>query len=250
MKTADRYGDDIVQHYFVDLQINNIKNSVAMKNIIPYLTIMLLVGCSVGNETEWPSLMVMSDDIKDTAVELYAEQMPLSENLYRAKDFEVFRDSILILTNVASVADKIPFVEIYNLNDLSEHIAGYFRKGNGPDEMLNVHTNIQGSKLNIYDFVKNKYACVNLDSALNVVEYVPGKVMDMPVGSMTPFVTAFGEDSLLLWNPYSFYAKDSGIGNENVPRITILKKGDNVKNVFGEHKYFTYKRWYIGRCKA
>ena len=90
MKTADRYGDDIVQHYFED------------------------------------------------ALELDAEIIELSDSLYRATEFYVVRDSILVVVNDAT--SGVPYVEFYRMGYFDDRIAGYFLKGNGPLEMLSVNT--------------------------------------------------------------------------------------------------------------
>ena len=187
---------------------------MGMKNFtFLFFTPLLLFGCS-GHHLSKTDEEILSQDVKANARELVVETIDLPESMFRAKEFDVYHDSILIVTNKAG--DEIPFLEFYRLNNNPERICGFFRKGNGPSEMLDVHTVICDGKVVVHDYIKNTYCQVDIDSAVNVTGYTPQPLKNLPNGAMTASLTAFSDDSLLLWNPYYFVDERQNIDNNVV----------------------------------
>lgn len=211
---------------------------IAMKNFacVFFAPLFLLFSCS-DNHVSRPEEATLSQDVKTNARELVVETIGLAESLFRAKEFDVYHDSILIVTNKAG--DGTPFLEFYRLNS-QERVRGFFRKGNGPSEMLDVHTVIHNGKVVVHDYIKNTYCQVDIDSAVNVAGYAPQPLKDLPKGAMTASLTAFSDDSLLLWNPYYFVDERQNISNNVTKPFEFLKKGETPENFWGNHEYFTF----------
>ncbi len=205
---------------------------MGMKNFtFLFFTPLLLFGCS-GHHLSKTDEEILSQDVKANARELVVETIDLPESMFRAKEFDVYHDSILIVTNKAG--DEIPFLEFYRLNNNPERICGFFRKGNGPSEMLDVHTVICDGKVVVHDYIKNTYCQVDIDSAVNVTGYTPQPLKNLPNGAMTASLTAFSDDSLLLWNPYYFVDERQNIDNNVVKQFAFLKKGETPENFWGK----------------
>ena len=211
---------------------------IAMKNFacVFFVPLFLLFSCS-DNHVSRPEEATLSQDVKTNARELVVETIGLAESLFRAKEFDVYHDSILIVTNKAG--DETPFLEFYRLNS-QERVRGFFRKGNGPSEMLDVHTVIHNGKVVVHDYIKNTYCQVDIDSAVNVAGYAPQPLKDLPKGAMTTSLTAFSDDSLLLWNPYYFVDERQNISNNVTKPFKFLKKSETPENFWGNHEYFTF----------
>ena len=201
-------------------------------------SILIVAGCSGTGQLEWDKEYTLPDSIFEDALELDAEIIELSDSLYRATEFYVVRDSILVVVNDAT--SEVPYVEFYRMGYFDDRIAGYFLKGNGSLEMLSVNTYLSGKALDVVDLTKNVYSSIDIDAVLADPDYFPEEPVDMPSGAYSPFITHFSSDSLILWNPDSCYDEINDIGNKGVARFGFLRQGDNPENFFGNNRYYMF----------
>lgn len=209
-----------------------------MKNysvsIIILLMYVLMSSCVKTENIVWPEEVTLPIVVKDTAVQMVAEVVEDSYDFLHAKELFVYKDTIIIISN--NPDSKNHFIEFYNVNS-KQIIRKLIRKGNGPGEMLNAMSHIQGNMLCVHDFVKNQLAYINIDSVLYDKNYkLPNFVKFNGVDS--PFVTMFNCDSIIFENPY--YFKDNGLNIDNrQPRLIVTDA--NSDYLFKDiRKYYAY----------
>lgn len=109
------------------------------------------------------SNIVKLTDKNMPAVEYFSVKKINLPEEYAHAEYHVYNDSIVIIVN-----NKYPdpyFVTIYNLNTKKE-IAGYFKKGNGPDELISASGKMYLNNLILIDGSTHAVTRLNIDSVL------------------------------------------------------------------------------------
>lgn len=191
---------------------------------------LLAGGCAQPNKRDFPT-DVLDAEILKTAGCLPVDTIGCMEELIYARDFRVYRDSILIVLNRKHTDGY--FVELRNLYT-KKKIAELYRLGDGPEEMLSAKVNIHGDMLLVNDYVKGQVATVHLDSLLGSPSYKALPVRHQVAGCSTavPY-----EDGFLLENPYCFSDDDLGV-NQEAPRF-IVTDGKAPYKEKKRYKYYT-----------
>lgn len=204
-----------------------------MMKIIALLCITsLLCGCQCNAEyvAEWQQELgydlntIEIDSVKTCSI------IPLSKELVHAKDFWVYRDSVLVVLNKPA-CDY--FIEVYDLKS-GKRLTRCIMKGNGPTEMLNCNARLNGDNLYVRDFVKGNYTVVNLDEIVQYKnDYQLGFFKRYKESLSVYDVHEIG-GRLLCLNPYCFYSPDIGVDNLE-PRFFYegeWKPGNRKLNAF------------------
>lgn len=191
----------------------------------------LLMGCSAKRDLG--AVTQLDPSVKVDAVDLQIDTVNLAQEFIYAKQYMVYRDSVLIVVN--KPAEEASFIELRSLTD-NRLIGGYIRQGKGPGEMLRANVELEGNTLKVSDFVKQQIVFIDLDAVLS----------DPEGYRLPPFeecrVFSYGKNRmadgrLVFENPYCFDDKKSGIKND-AARLFI---GDSktTDEDFGEHTYQT-----------
>ena len=199
-----------------------------MKHILYTIGLLLFsAGCSSNHKASAPDRL--SPNIMTDEKILRADTIKGIDSLIYAKEFFVYRDSILIALN--NKTEKAHFVEFYRLSDMRP-IAQLYQLGNGHDEMLIANAYISKNKLIVNDFIKDMIAVVDIDSLLADHTYSAPAVRLQVESSFNaiPYKGRF-----LLTNPYSFVDKKAGIVQE-APRFVVT----NEKNSYEEKNTYQY----------
>lgn len=123
-----------------------------------------LSACSPKSESHYPECKnVIEISENEPAVEYFTLKKIDLPVKYAGGEYFVYNDSIAIIVNSKNPHPFI--VTFYNLNT-KEEIAGYFKKGNGPSEMLNVAADLKRNYLYVSDYSLNTDTRVNIDSVL------------------------------------------------------------------------------------
>lgn len=112
-------------------------------------------------------------------------------------------------------------------------IAGYIRKGNGPNELISAWSTLHRHSLILRDGTACAVACINIDSAL--IGYVHKPIITRLEGSAHPCV--FIDEMLTMVNPY--YIND-GFGVNGLPEFIQydVKTGKLLANYKNNDKNF------------
>ncbi len=202
-----------------------------MKQILYTVGLVLfLAGCTSNDKVPAPDRL--DKNIMTVEKTLRADTLKNIDTLIYAKEFFVYRDSVLIALNKRN--EHTHFLEFYRLSDM-QPIARLYRPGNGPDEMLSANAYINGNKLIVNDYVKSQIAVVDIDSLLSFNNY-SAPTVHLHVESL--FNAIPYKDRFILDNPYSFADKKAGIVQE-APRFIVT---DDKKTYEEKNKYQYYTR--------
>lgn len=173
----------------------------------------LLSGCNQNSDTCVKSCHY---DIADYNVsETKYVEIPFSREFIHAHLFYVYADSILVVANLNS-ADY--FIEFYNMNT-RKCITKCLRKGNGPNEMINCHAYLYGDRLIVDDFVKSRYASIDMDRIAKEGQNYELEDLKQYSGNFDAVgVYPLDSEKLLMMNPYCFESKQLKIDNKE-PRF-------------------------------
>lgn len=128
---------------------------------------LLLFSIACGKDAD--TLCVYLDNaVKTDAKDIVPTRIIDGDMFPFALDFYVHKDSTLIVFNRAAsstVTSSIPFLEFRKLSDttLCKQV---LRRGNGPDEVLDILCQYVDSCLYLVDFIKNRFAIVDVNDIL------------------------------------------------------------------------------------
>lgn len=146
------------------------------------------------------------------AVEYYSvEKVTTLPEEYAYAEYHIYNDSIAIIVN-----DRHPqpyIVTFYNLNTKKE-IAGYFKKGSGPDELISAAGEMHRNYLVLRDGTAHATTRLNIDSVL--AENSAYKPVITRVAGLTIGCVYIGKDTITMTNP--MYIND-GFGVEGLPEF-------------------------------
>lgn len=185
---------------------------MSSRNFIFVVFISLLsIQCSnMRDDVYFSEVSVLPKSCKDQAIELFSTEIPTTQEDVYAKDYYVYKDSILITINKPTPEHNFVIVSNLITKEVYNEYLGY---GNGPNEMLNVMAHLQGDDLVVHDFVKHQICKISVDSAICSRNYFPHKPIGFCDEAGSPFVTFLTRDSLIMLNPYYFENKSLGMSN-------------------------------------
>lgn len=180
--------------------------------------------------------IVLESSVLASAVPMRECLIADSEEFLHAANMLVYKDSLVIVVNAPK--KDIDCVEIQSLKGRTR-LASFVKMGNGPGEVLQLSSFIQDSLLVLWDFSRNNIYTVDLERCLTGMDCTPSEAI--PVGGNLPSqgVVFWGEDSLLLLNPYFFEDKNLRISNGQ-PLFIKQKIGDNLKLVVKDDDVWGY----------
>ena len=211
-----------------------------MKHILYVAGLLLfMTGCASGDKANPDRLDKSIMDVEKT---FRADTLKGLDSLIYAKEFFVYRDSILIVLNNRN--ENAHFLEFCRLSDM-QPITRLYRLGNGPDELLNANVDFNRNTLIVNDFIKSQVAVVDIDSLLADPTYSAPPVRHQAEDSPTaiPYKGKF-----LLENPYSFVDENAGIIQE-APRF-IITDGKSPYEEKNSYQYYTRNVAVDGRIIA
>ena len=143
------------------------------------------------------------------------EKIDLPEEETMASYFHVYLDTILVI--VHNMPDPY-WLTIMNLKTMKV-VANYFKKGNGPEEMLFNDTYLHNNRLLFIDRVALKFSILNLDSVMRLRQsYKPHFFYLSSTGYAT--LDALTDTSFLFYN--SWYLENAGEKiNKDTPELII-----------------------------
>lgn len=137
------------------------------KLLIMVLTTLLYGSCNQESVVAQPypttSNIVKLTDKNMPAVEYFSVKKINLPEEYVHSEYYVYNDSIVIIINSEHPQPWI--VTLYNLNTKKE-IAGYFKKGQGPDELISAWGNLYRNNLILIDGSTHALVRLNIDLAL------------------------------------------------------------------------------------
>ena len=189
-----------------------------MKQILYSCVVCIFCACQCqsGYIPEWHQEIRYDLDANNVSSVKSHEIVPFTRSLVHAKDFWVYKDSVLVVLNKPT-ADH--FVEFYNINS-EKCYAKVIRKGNGPGEMLNCNARLNNCSLYVRDFVKGNYVVIDIDEIIGCYGD------DYKLEEFKPYreyVSAYdiheiSSEKHLYLNPYCFSSVVDGIDNKE-PRF-------------------------------
>ena len=153
------------------------------------------------------------------------EKIDLPEDETMASYFYVYYDTILIV--VHNRPDPF-WLTIMNLNT-KEVISNYFKKGNGPKEMLFNYTDLHNNRLLFIDRTALKISIINLDSVVQLGQLYEPKIYYQSSDSYTA-VDALTDTSFLFYN-FWYLENEGEIINSSVPELVVTGKDANYSYV-------------------
>lgn len=182
--------------------------------IIALFVLLFATSCKQTNKTPYPTTdnVVLLTDENMPAVEYFTlEKIDLPEK-YADDSYYVYNDSVVIIVDSEHPDPFI--VTLFNLNT-KEEIAGYFKKGNGPNEMISVMAKRHRNYLHLIDLGTHAASRLNIDSALTKgFDYKP-VIIDLECPLIDDFVYS-GQDTIIMVN--QMYIND-GYGVSNLPEF-------------------------------
>lgn len=132
--------------------------------------------------------------------------------------YYVYADTLLF-----TLQSKIPspyMLSVYNLKT-KELVAGYFRKGSGPEELISIKCSFHENEIYAFDVTQNKVAVLNVDS-IALLKYGYAPAMITLQGGDCKCFTRCEHDTLIGINQFHFY----GFGCEKVPEFLKIGCSD------------------------
>ncbi len=170
-------------------------------------------SCTQSSVTPYPTTknIVRLTDKNMPEVESFSlEKVSLPEE-YANAEYHVYNDSIAIIVNYNHPQPYI--VTFYNLNTQKE-IAGYFKKGQGPDELITATGSMHHNYLIVRDGTIQAVSRLDVDSVLlKRNEYKPAITL---LGGKTSSCVFVDENTITMANPY--YIND-GFEVEGLPEF-------------------------------
>ena len=197
-----------------------------MKHLLfPICLLLFMAGCASNNPDR------LDKSIMTAEKALRADTLKGLDSLIYAKEFLVYRDSILIVLNNRN--ETAHFLEFYRLSDM-QPITQLYRLGNGPDELLSANLYFNKNKLIVNDYVKSQIAVVDIDSLLADPDYSapPIRLKVETLFNAIPY-----KDRFLLDNPYSFADENAGIV-QKAPRF-IVTDDERTYEEKNSYQYYT-----------
>ena len=134
--------------------------------------------------------------------------------------FYVYHDSILIVNKTSQLDTYC--IELVNLNN-GNAIGKYLRRGNGPNEVLNLIVLNYQNRLNITDIQKEQVIIFNIDSAICARNnYKP------IIKKMNNFFfrhDILTDSSIIIYNPWHL-SNCGNLANEKIPELEIINLND------------------------
>lgn len=140
------------------------------------------------------------------------EKIALPEK-YAEAEYSVYNDSIAVIVNSDHPDPYI--VTIFNLNTGKE-FAGYFKKGQGPDEMISVMARIHRNCLYVLDLATNAVSRLNIDSVLAQGDAYHPVCIDLDCLMVSNNFIFEGNDTITMANPM-YVSNDLGV--EDIPEF-------------------------------
>ncbi len=195
----------------------------------------IIVGCNP--EIKFPQVREFNPSWMSSAKELSSIQLVSSDEFVSARDFAVYNDSIIVVTN-KPIKGKC-FIELVRL-DNKKSVGNYILYGNGPGEMLNVSSHLRNDSLYVHDFAKHQILTLNLGAAINSDSYRLPLPVTFCRNAGSPFVTQMDEDRIIMLNPYYCENQELGISNRE-DRFIVINE-DEKPSLLYEHsrKYYSY----------
>lgn len=202
-----------------------------MKAVVIFILSFLLIGCFSKEEEQNRNIYSLDKNLLKNSTTLQVDTIGIFEDLIYAKEYLVYKDSILIVVN--NRHNDVHFIELYTLNN-RKLISKLYKLGDGPQEILSAKVYLNRNNLLINDYVKAQVAFVNIDSLLCDSTYFVYPVRHQVLGSPSavPYKNIF-----LLENPYHFKNEKVGI-KQNAPRF-IVTDGKKPYEEKIKYKYYT-----------
>ncbi|MCQ2973491.1 MAG: hypothetical protein MJ211_01625 [Bacteroidales bacterium] len=179
-----------------------------MKVIFFVLILLFFASCS-QKQTYYPVpdevTMLIEDNMPE--VETFTLEKISLPTKYQNSKYFVYDDSLVVILNNSNPNPYL--VSVYNLNTKQE-IAGYFKKGNGPNEFMNLYGYSHNKNLLLQDGNLHALTQLNIDSIiLKGNNYIP-KITYHDAQVMTDFVF-LGNDTIVSAN--GMFIKGFGVDN-------------------------------------
>ncbi|MBP5369889.1 MAG: hypothetical protein J6Z01_15700 [Bacteroidales bacterium] len=188
-----------------------------MKNVVFVLILLIFASCSenriksenrVKKDCYYPvpdEVTMLTDENMPEVETFTMEKIPLPAK-YQNSNYYVYQDSLVVVRNNAnpllnnnSNSNSNPYVIcVYNLNTQQE-IAGYLKKGDGPNEFLSFGGHFNNENLLLKDGNLHAFTQINMDSiVIKRYNYVP-KILYHDAFMMTDFAL-LGNDTIVSAN--------------------------------------------------
>ncbi|MCQ2973488.1 MAG: hypothetical protein MJ211_01610 [Bacteroidales bacterium] len=215
-----------------------------MKNYLLILILLIFASCSQNqsNKTCYypvPEEVTMLTEDNMPKVETFTlEKIPLPTK-YLMNYCYVYQDSLVVSINYSNPNPYI--ISVYNLNTQQE-IAGYFKKGNGPNELMSFNGYLHNNNLFIRDGNLHALTQLNMDSVIlkgnnytPIITFCDALLMsdfvylgnDTIVSANGMFIKGFDVDEV---NEFELYDAKTGkalkeypLNEKNFPPPTVLR---------------------------
>lgn len=200
-----------------------------------YCLIALIMACGCTDD-KFVNVNYITDETLGRSREFVIDTLNVNDSIYvGSRDFLVYKDSFLVVLNGEPQDGCYLEVRRLDSGDLLRH---FFRKGNGPGELLSANVDLNNHHLFVNDYVRSQFSVINLDSAILNGEYHCSLLKNEI--TMSPTVVPY-KDTYIIENPYCYCDSDAHIYQgieQGVPRFIILGEG-REENQFDKYEYDT-----------
>ena len=177
--------------------------------------------------------LYLTDDNMPSLQQLNLEKINLLEEERIALSIKVYNDSVLII-NKSYSSDSF----LLSLVNLKNHslIGEYYKRGNGPNELLRIAAINYQNRLTVYDITKNQISFFYLDSALSNRQFYRPNIQSMEGRDFGKF-DLLTDTTLIFYNPW--HLKNCGnVANEYAPELLISGLDGDFKYIPPENAAF------------
>ena len=195
------------------------------KNVLLF-TIITLFALTSAAKTKKDGDNWIEKSWKENAKPLVLEEIDTKDLLEFAECCYVFDDIMVVQNYINSGKYLLEFVDMKTMKIMRQALM----KGNGPGEVINAIILNSGKYLTIDDFMKSRFAKIDVAGYLNDKESV---IKFKDYGFDSQRLDMWDEERFICINPYRFINKKLKI-NQDEPRFLIVEGTDDIPQKDGQ----------------